>query len=98
MFDVKTPIYGSGDGRPALPAAPQPLGFPPNPVALFTAMFQMPINLVNSFFQPIMGPEKKNDGMDGRVERRFTPHGEVVQEMTTRQLVDKNIFGAGGSQ
>lgn len=101
---IGTPLYGSGDGSPTLPAAPPALPTPGNPVAppspfaVFNALFvELPMNFMQGLMAPFQATPK-DDGMDSRTSRRFTPHGEVVQEMSTTDLKSKNIFGSGGSQ
>jgi len=95
----KTPIYGSGKGENNLPAGKpaMPMAPIPDPLSFINAIFfEFPVRLMKSFTQPFHPTPP--EGMEPRVTRKHTPHGEVVQEMTTIDLKNKNIFGTGGSQ
>ncbi len=91
---VGTVIYGSGDGSSMLSRSPRSM----SPVDALGQALLLPFTLPLQIVESLRSGPGYADGYGGRIMRQFTPHGEVVQEMTTRQLNSKNIFGAGGSQ
>lgn len=92
---IKTPLYGSGNGERVFTGSSQNA-----PIEALNTLLTLPFTLANQVMsglaQSIQG--LGGDGYDSRQFREFSPHGEVVPKMTTKQLTAKNIFGAGGSQ
>lgn len=90
---VSTTIYGSGDGDEVLPRA----GPFSDPFAIFAQILSLPLQVLNTALQSITSSQTDDD-MGQRKYRSHTPHGELVQTMSTQELNKKNIFGSGGSQ
>jgi hypothetical protein len=89
-----TVIYGSGDRDGVLPRA-DPAS---DPFAVLNQVLTFPLRVFNEALTAMAQPAGQQNGDESMKYRRHTPHGEVVQTMSTKTLKAKNIFGSGGSQ
>jgi hypothetical protein len=80
------PLFGSGTEGPA-----DPLSGLINTVG---SVLFAPLTIAESVIKSMSGPATQ--GESGWGARRFAPHGEVVPTTSSRQLKQRNIFGAGG--
>jgi len=100
MVYGETIIYGSGNGNnadsrekvPEAAEAEKPNEMMVNAEKMLSNPLTAPLAPLAMFVAALQGA-----GTGGPMPaRRFSPRGALVQEMSTKTLTDKNIFGAGG--